>query len=70
MYSPVNLSRYGNDNRNYIYGIIFIERRGLIHQTPNVSKGVMNHAPTPQWGLMRNPNATGLIIEGDMYENK
>lgn len=30
---------------DHIYGIIFIERRGLIHQTPNVSKGVINHAP-------------------------
>ena len=43
---------------NHVHGIIFIERRGLIHQTPNVSKGVINHAPTPQWRLMRNANVT------------
>jgi len=48
---------------DHIHGIIFIERRGLIHQTPNRSKGVMNHAPTSQWGLMCDLNVTiGRII--------
>ena len=48
---------------NHIHGIIFVERRGLIHQTLNASKGVINHAPTKQWGLMCNPNITlGKII--------
>jgi len=48
---------------NHIHGIIFIECRGLIYQILNVPKGVMNHAPTEQWGLMCNSNVTlGKII--------
>ncbi len=52
----------------HIHGIIFIERRGLIYQTPNRSKGeinqgVMNHAFMSKWGLMCNSNVTlGKII--------
>ena len=53
---------------DHIHGIIFIERRGLIHQTLNGSKnvinqGAMNHVPTSKWGLMCNSDVTlGKII--------
>ncbi len=57
---------------NHIHGVIKI-RRGLIHQTPNNSEkeinknqrilGMINHAPTTDWMLMKNVNITlGKIV--------
>ncbi len=47
---------------NHIHGIIEI-RRVLIHQTQDIHKGMINHAPTESWRLMQQHDVSlGKII--------